>query len=295
LRKRSAHDEVSGRECNLRIVFQAHIFASTGFPGILANPVVATIATLIGIALAAIGIILTRRYRERPRMVYQTHDSFVVGQPDASALGEIKIIFNNNTVPRVVVTQLGIWNAGNTTIRGSDIVAGDPLVINIESGSLILGSTRLKATREANDFHIRLSPQDRSQSLLEFDYLDTSDGAVFQIVHTGGMGSVKVKGSVRGVPRGLENWGDLQEWSQQKSKISNALAPLLFLAAVCIPLYWIKHSIVSHYPAATKYFDMIGAGFVVLMVVLMFLAAVSLLASLFIAQSRTTPDSLSRK
>jgi hypothetical protein len=169
------------------------------------------------------------------------------------------------------------------------------LAVNIEAGSLILGSTRLKATREVNDFHIRLSPQDRSRSLLEFDYLDINDGAVFQIVHTGGMGSVKVRGSLRGIPRGLENWGDLQEWSQQKSQISNALAPLLFLAAVCIPLYWIKYLTVSHYPAATKYFDWIGAALGLITVVVMFLGVITLLVHLILAQSRTTPKSLSRK
>jgi hypothetical protein len=227
-------------------------------------------------------------------MVYQTHDTFVVGQPDASALGEIKIIFNNNAVPRVVVTQLGIWNAGNTTIRGSDMVVTDPLAVSVEAGSLILGYTRLKVTREVNDFHIRLSPQDQAKSLLEFDYLDINDGAVFQIVHTGGMGSVKVKGSVRGIPRGVENWGDLQEWSQQKRQISNALAPLLVLA-VCIPLYWIKNLIVNHHPSAIKYFDWILSAFGLVVFLVILFGIVSLIVFLFVAQSRTTPNSLSRK
>jgi hypothetical protein len=154
LRKHGVRDEVGRRRTGLQIVPSSYVFGAPGFPGILANPVVAAIATLTGIILAVVSVVLTRRYRVNPRVVYQMHDYFVVGQPDVSSLGDIKILLNGDTVPRVVVTQLAVWNAGNTTVRRDDIVDADPLAVSIDPGSSILGTGLLNSTRTVNDFHI---------------------------------------------------------------------------------------------------------------------------------------------
>src|SRR5271154_4018409 len=193
-------------------------------------------------------------------MVYQMHDNFVVGQPDASSLGDIKILFNGDAVPRVVVTQLAVWNAGNTTVRGNDIVEADPLAVGIDPGSSILGTGLLSATRTVNDFHIRVMAQDRSRAFLDFDYLDPGDGAVFQIIHSGAKCTARVTGSLRGIPRGLENWGDLEEWVVRKNRLirilSESIPQLLLLVVVALGLKWSSALLTTHFPATAKYFPL---------------------------------------
>jgi len=267
---------------------------AAGVPDLIKSPIVEFIVALLGILIGIVGLVWARRFRVNPRMVYQKHDFFVIGQPAASPLGDIKILFNGTVVPRLVVTQLGVWNAGNTTVRRGDIVASDPLAVSVKDGVSILGSTRLSLTREVNDFQMRLSEDDRSHALLEFDYLDAGDGAVFQIIHTGGINNVKVTGSLRGIPRGLEDWGDLQEWSEQKVRFSVA-APQLIIMAVLIAFAWIRGLTVAHYPTAAKYFDWMLSAFGLFVALVIVSVIAFLVYYSFRTRARITPKALSRK
>jgi len=210
------------------------------------------IPTLIGIAASAIFFWLGVRFRSKSQMAYQLHDFTVIGQPSVTNLGDIKILFNNVAVPRVVVTQLAVWNTGNTVVKGKEIVESDPLTIRFEDGAMILDAQRVSATQEVNDFRIRVSENDRSRAVLEFDYLNGGDGAKFQIIHTGGSGKAKVTGSIRGISKGVKNWGDLQEWSEQKSRFSG-LGYLVLLDAIVATLSWIEDKIDHYHPAINKY------------------------------------------
>ena len=61
-----------------------------------------TVVGIVGLILAVVGIVLTLRSRAVARLVYQTRDLVLVGQPDAIPYGEVKILFNDNVVPRVM-------------------------------------------------------------------------------------------------------------------------------------------------------------------------------------------------
>ena len=253
--------------------------------------------TLIGIAASAIFFWLGMRFHSKSQMAYQLHDFTVIGQPSVTNIGDIKILFNNVAVPRVAVTQLAVWNTGNTVVRGKEIVESDPLTISFEDGVVILHVQRVTATQEVNDFRIRISEHDRSRAFLEFDYLNSRDGAKFQIIHTGAAGKAKVTGSIRGIPKGLENWGGLQEWSEQKSRLSElrSLALVGFgLPAIFLILTWLKNLIAAHYPPINKYTQWLF-GAVLVFGGLLFLAAfLFLIAYSLRTRSRTTPKSLSR-
>ena len=251
------------------------------------------IPTLIGIAASAIFFWLGMRFRSKSQMAYQLHNFTVIGQPNVTNLGDIKILFNNVAVPRVVVTQLAVWNTGNTVVKGMEIVESDPLTIRFEDGAMILDAQRVSATQEVNDFRIRVSEHDRSRAFLEFDYLNSQDGAKFQIIHTGGNGKAKVTGSIRGLPKGVENWGDLQEWSEQKSRFSG-LRPLALFVAVLFILSLIKDKIAQYYPAINKYTGWLANAVAVLGGLIFFSIFVFVIAYSLHARSRATPKSLSR-
>ncbi len=200
---------------------------------------------------------------------------------------------NNVPVPRVVVTQLAVWNTGNTLVRGKEIVESDPLTISFEDGVVILHAQRVNATQEVNDFRIRISEHDRSRAFLEFDYLNVRDGARFQIIHTGAKGKAKVTGSIRGIPKGVENWGDLQEWSEQKSRFSG-LRYMAFLVAILLTLNWLKNLAAPHYPPINKYAEWFVDAIAVLGGLLFLAVFVFIIAYSVHIRSRATPKSLSR-
>jgi hypothetical protein len=85
---------------------------------------------IIGVLLTIFGVILTIRSRSKARLVYQARSYTIIGSPDVTTGTRIKLLFDDISVPRVVVTHLAVWNAGNTTIRRDDIVAADPLTVS---------------------------------------------------------------------------------------------------------------------------------------------------------------------
>jgi hypothetical protein len=251
--------------------------------------------TLIGIAASAIFFWLGMRFRAKSQMAYQLHDFTIIGQPNVTNLGDIKILFNNVAVPRVVVTQLAVWNTGNTVVKGKEIVESDSLTICFEDGAVILDAQRVNATQEVNDFRIRISEHDRSRAFLEFDYLNAGDGAKFQIIHTGTADRAKVTGSIRGIPKGVENWGDLQEWSNQKAQLSNRGFGFVALAVIVISvLTWIKDQIAPRYPAINRYTQWLAGAFGILAVLFVLSIFGFLVTHIVRTRSRATPKSLSR-
>src|SRR5271154_3310367 len=81
---------------------------------------------IVGLVGTVVSIVLTVRSLNRPRLAYRTRDLPLIGQPDATPYGDVSILFNGAPVPRLVVTRLALWNAGNTTVRRSDLVEKDP-------------------------------------------------------------------------------------------------------------------------------------------------------------------------
>jgi hypothetical protein len=270
--------------------------AAIGVPEILKDPLVGFLLAVVGIILSVLFYLLGRRSNSKPRMAYQLNDFMVIGQPDVTSLGEIKILFNNAPVPRVVVTQVAVWNAGNVVVRGSDIVSANPLAVSFGDGALVLHTQRVKATQEVNDF--RITPvEDRSQALLEFDYLNARDGATFQIIHTGTKDKSKVIGSIRGIPKGVENWGDLHEWNEQKSRLANSVSGLLPLGAIIVVALvynWVKDPLSHRLPVLAKLVLWAGQLVGALLTVLIVSIPIFIVYYSLRTRSRTIPKSLSR-
>jgi hypothetical protein len=236
-----------------------------------------------------------RRFRTKSQMAYQSHDATIIREPGVASLGEIKILFNEVPVPRVMVTQLAVWNAGDTVVNVTDIVTDSPLKVCFDEGTKILDARLINATQESNKFKITVA-EDKSCAFLEFAYLNAKDGAKFQIIHTGANGKAKVTGSLKGIPKGVEDWGDLQEWSMGKSYL-NQFIPLGVSYAVIALVILLGKSLVSKYPFIAKLGNWLAIVFGGL--VLIGVAAGAFHVSVkffkfFRAGSRSTPKSLSR-
>jgi len=252
------------------------------------------VPTLISVAVGALFYWLGRRDRSRSRMAFQKSNYLVISETQATKnLGRIRILFNDLPVPRIVVTKLAVWNTGNTMVDGKDLATSVPLEFSVEAGASILDAQRVKANNEANNFHIRVS-NDRSRAFLEFDFLNQGDGAIFQITHTGDQNAPKLAGTIKGVAKGVEDWGTLSEWDASPSK-NPFPAPYFFLFVILVWfLIWLKGRLTPRYPILDTIANWLGGGFVILMLVMFLLAGCVVLYEKISSHTRK-PKSLFRR
>jgi hypothetical protein len=92
----------------------------------------------------------------------------------------------------------------------------------------------------------------------------------------------------------VENWGDLQEWSEQKSRIGNLKFAGVLIAVVTL-FGWAKGLLAAHYPAMNKYTDWFGTALGVLAVFLFVFVIFVHRGHTVRARLRSTPKSLSRR
>jgi hypothetical protein len=164
------------------------------------------IGLLIGVVSIAVAYVLYRRSLLRPSLAFFSSSIQVTGVNSPLVSG-IEIFFRGKKVETVTQSTIIIYNAGNTTIDGDRIVNSDPLRIVTCEGSEILEAAIADVTRKVNSFSIAPSEQQHNEAICAFDYLDTSDGALIKVLHTGGKATVA--GTVRGMAKGLTPLGSI--------------------------------------------------------------------------------------
>ena len=168
-----------------------------------------------GTAIAALGIIIGiivalaiyRASEIGARPVYSRRSFRVIGFNKDEFLQDVEILYHGKRIDRLTRTRLIFWNSGKRIIRGSDIVAEDAVRCELSLGALALEVRVIKHTRDANKFMARIDDNSQNRVLLNFDYLDPKDGAVVEILHTDSVRDPAVKGTIRGVPKGMLDWG----------------------------------------------------------------------------------------
>lgn len=143
--------------------------------------------------------------RPRPRLAYYVEALRLIAKSDAELPSDFEIIAAGRRVERLTKVYVCWWNAGNTAIRGGDIVESDRLRLMFEEGAHIL-SARVFAPRLVNGFSVSAG-QTGHEVACSFDYLDPKDGVIVEIVHSGNDPYPTVAGTVRGIRAGLTDCG----------------------------------------------------------------------------------------
>jgi len=176
---------------------------------LLATPWLSNVLALGAIILAYIFYV---RGKSTPRLVYQERSVRLIGGDDPALPEDVTVTFAGVEVPRLSKSVVVLWNAGNTTIRGSEIVERQPLRIAvgaIDEGARVLEARVTQVRRKVNAISAALDPADAQLVRLTFDYLDSGDGARIEVLHTSRFPVALVIGSIRGVPKGCLDWGQL--------------------------------------------------------------------------------------
>jgi hypothetical protein len=161
-----------------------------------ASPVV----QLVMFCLSILGIVLAIRSlqsaRRRRLMCYARRSQALVGGLDAFS-SSLEVRYNGAAIPRVTYTTLALWNAGDTSIRASDIPASDPIVLK-STGDCAMLEARIAQFRNPSS-DCRLVPLSESSHRVDFEYLDPGDGPVIRCLHTGSSSkSLSLEGAVIG-------------------------------------------------------------------------------------------------
>jgi hypothetical protein len=165
----------------------------SGNPGIVA--IVGVVGTISGIVLAVLFYKLSRL----PRLLAYATRTFRVLPRAQIKLQGLQITYYGYPVESLSVTRLAVWNAGNESIRRSDLPASDGPVIYGGDGLKIFETTVIETSAAANNVGLTLVDHPIVGSAIGFDFLDPGDGAVFSVVHDGNeLTDIRLNGEIIG-------------------------------------------------------------------------------------------------
>jgi hypothetical protein len=111
----------------------------------------------------------------------------------------LQITYYGYPVESLSVTRLAVWNAGNESIRRSDLSASDRPVIYGGGELKIFETAVIETSAAANNVGLTLVDHPIVGSAIGFDFLDPGDGAVFSVVHDGNkLTDIRLNGEIIG-------------------------------------------------------------------------------------------------
>jgi len=194
------------------------------------------VSSAIGLISLLVALVIYRSSVVGARPTYQRRALRLIGGDEKALPQQVEIPYGGQPVDRLTKTYVVLWNSGKSLLRGSDVVPEDPLRCEFSQGSRILDARLVKTTRLANKFSLELSPDAPHKSILAFDYLDPLDGAVVEFLHMDANRFPRILGTIKGVPRGCQDWGRLRAFNSDSRFRLNRRGTLKALISVAIIL-----------------------------------------------------------
>lgn len=189
---------------------------------LLAPGWVGSIIGLGGIAAAIITYVLTR---QRARFAYRYAGERLLGLSAEGLPTDITVQYRGQEIPRLTRTLVVFWNAGEKTLPSEDIVSSDPLRLRLRDDGRILAATVLKQARDVCQVQAQYDPSNPSEVAISFAFLDSGDGAVVEILHTGEKRHADFLGTIRGIPNGLHDLGRIAAQRYMRDSFPMLVSP----------------------------------------------------------------------
>lgn len=142
-----------------------------------------------------------------------------------------QISYCNQTISNLTITRFAIWNSGNRLLNLTDIVETMPLSITSkENGAEILDASIIKYSEKSNKFSVNKKNSHCVE--ISFDYMDTQEGIILQILHTGSANDIYFTGKIKGGKK-LKNIGNdcfLFKQIETKKELSGLIIASGFIA-----------------------------------------------------------------
>lgn len=133
-------------------------------------------ATFLGLIIAIITPIIQRKRKQ----LYYTVTTTPLVEEKISSIKNLEILFSGKRIEKLCVTNIKVWNSGNTIIESDDFYEGHELVLlPNDKKCTILGTDIIKQSTDTIKFNIDINAKITFQSFEKKDYV------LFNVYHTG--------------------------------------------------------------------------------------------------------------
>lgn len=151
----------------------------------------------IGILIGVVGVCLALASWFWPRIgkvpIYGIKNFNLINRKKAD-LKKFKVEFQGRALDALTISKIVFLNKGRIAIRKNDFSTADPFRIEIEQGFEILDTELLSSTGSA--INCQIIRIDATATQITFDHLNSGDGVVLRVSHTGDSGdALRVCGS----------------------------------------------------------------------------------------------------
>lgn len=172
---------------------------------------VGSLIGLVGLIVGGAGIFSYKIARSTAQPAYQQSYLKLLGGEENNLPSEVEVFYKNSKVSRLTKNRVIFWNNGTEVLDRSAIVSGDPISISYSKKTNILSFKVLRVTRDVVNFDVHRPAEDAASLLIDFDYLDPKDGAIIEILHDGSDRYPQIRGTLKGIPKGISNLGQMDE------------------------------------------------------------------------------------
>lgn len=151
-------------------------------------------AWLFTVIIGVLSVVLAYRSMPRKKIKCFLNNRELITNKH-SKYSKLSILYDGCQVERLTVTKVIFFNSGYPTIKGEDLIEKAPFSITINNGK-ILDLCVLMGKDTSNQVDVEYI--DESNAKIIFDYLDTKEGGIIQIIHTGEEESVIVSKKIKG-------------------------------------------------------------------------------------------------
>ena len=154
------------------------------------NPIV----TIISLALAVLGIVLTIKSKQKLEFSWASNTNQIVENKE-SLINGLEMRFNGAPVDDLSVTKIAIWNSGNKEIESTQMYTDNKLRIVGDDTVNILQAAIIANANEDSKFETN---QKENVINIDFECAEKRDGIVVQIIHSGNAEGLQVQGKIHG-------------------------------------------------------------------------------------------------
>ena len=175
------------------------------------NLAIGIFGTVLSIASLIYAIMIAKRAREAKQLMFELLPPAPIAGTISKESGySIRIVYETpsksvKTVESVFVQYIRFTNFGDAPITKEDSAKADPFRLEVEGGR-VLDITLANVTRDVCQISLGPTVQTKGKTVtnINFDFLDSRDGGLIQIVTEGEDAHASLRGTLVGMPQGIK-------------------------------------------------------------------------------------------
>jgi len=183
------------KECNTDQFKKQREVPVVNFSSLLTNPLFNFAFSIFTFFLGNVfAYWLYRRGIKKKELWWDTQKNNLINKY-ARNLPELSINYKSEEVQDVSILRLMLWNSGSEILHRDDITKNHPISLITDNNTALLDAKIIAYNNDTLNFSLE---KDNNTVLVDFEYLEPNQGAVLEIVYTGGLDNLSVSGLLKG-------------------------------------------------------------------------------------------------